>query len=413
MKDPNSTISKSAMLVLALSPILQAYAGVGHFNLAEVLLLVLCGISLVINGEKTLTSLPKLLVIYFAFWTFGVLFMSAITGTSIYPILGPIRSFIVWAFVFYAFKPPVFLKAFKTIAIFSILYFFLQLFTNELLHIRLSGFIPGLPLNEYLTEADVVSKFADDWRRFASFFSEPAFFAQYIILLLPIELFYDKAKNRYLIIVLTIVALLLSNSGNAIIGLLAVILSYLLYLANKKNKAYKVFGFVIVLLLVLIVGKYYFGSEMGQSLLGRQEELTGEVGDSSGFVRVVRGYYIIQSFDLFQFIFGINGTELYSRAINSSGIGWAFADGDYYFNGFQTIIIRTGLVGLVLLYSFIIQIWRKGGILSQSILLIYIFASFVAASFFSFSMCIQFVLAYSMARINEVSTRLKKYDNSI
>lgn len=405
MKGPSRAFIKVSMVVLALSPILQSYAGIGHFDLAEVLLLALCGLSLCVNGIDTFRTLPKLLIAYFVFWVFGVLFMSVTTGTTIYPILGPIRSFIVWSFVFFVFKLDDFIKVYKFIAIVSVLFFILQFTVNEFLHIRLYGFIPGLPLNEYLTEADVVSKFTDESRRLASFFSEPAFFVQYVILLLPIELFYDKSKNRYIIILLTVFALLLSNSGNALIGLLAVFASYLIYIGHKKSKVSSILGSLIVVLIVFLVGRYYFASEMGQSLLGRQEEITGGIDNSSGFVRVLRGYYIIQSFDLFQWIFGINGTELYSRAINASGIAWAFAEGDYYFNGFQTIIIRTGLVGLILFYSFIIQLWRKSGSLGQSLLLIYIFTSLVAASFFSFTMCIQFVMTYSIYHLNELKSQ--------
>ena len=238
-----------------------------------------------------------------------------------------------------------------------------------------SQFVAFIPLTKELNlsvDYNELSQTIMASNRSSAFFSEPAHFAQYVLVLLGIELFKKENRRRLLTrtSVFVIVSLLLLRSGNGFIGLL-------LLMSVKLLDYFQTSGIKTVLLLIAIIPLAWYGisqyakTEVGEATLSRTEELTTTDSSGHSFYRLFRGYIIYSNMPLINQALGAFPDYLYTMNIpflHETGE----EDSDMYFNGFQSVLIFNGIIGLILLSFFYIKEARKSEILgkAQSLLLL-------------------------------------------
>ena len=271
-------------------------------------------------------------------------------------------------------------------------FFMLQVLSSRYAGINIVGIASFLPISNEFSEIDLIDVSLNR-SRFSSFFSEPAHFVQYLLPFIAIELFDDEKKRKYLSLLFAIICLLLSQSGNAIIGLLCIGLGYTLYVLTQSTGTRKIIFFVIISVIGLFLASSYINTNVGQELLSRQSEISGAIDQTSGFTRVYRGYYVLKNYNLLELLLGVNDTNVLSDIIRSSEVAWTFGVNDYYFNGFQNLIVKTGLIGLFIFYSFVLCLWKRKEWISRIIIMTYIFLSLQASLFFSFTMILYLLLS--------------------
>lgn len=283
---------------------------------------------------------------------------------------------------------------------FCILFFFAQEISYYILGNRISGLISSLPLHIGMDMADLVN-FQANSARSCSFFSEPAHFAQFLLPLFAIELFYDKSRRHLLFAIIIGLTLLLLQSGNGLFGLIVVLLSAIPYFRKIKQRN-TLFMFLLYVVIVFVAGYFFFNSEMGNSMLGRQEELSisYEGGSMSGFLRVWRGYYVFSDYSFFEKIFGCPDITAQVEHIKSVGL-LIGTSAELYFNAFQKILLNTGFIGVLIFVFIVVKLWRDNSFCGRVILLTFVVISFIAAIYMSHTMILFFVLSKSMKDENQ------------
>ena len=140
----------------------------------------------------------------------------------------------------------------------------------------------------------------------SAFFMEPAYFAQYLLCLLTLELF-GSSNNKYYnksIILGIVVLLLLIRSGCGITGLAFLILIKLVSIFPALSLQKKIFYTIFLLPLFYFGIHSYTSSEAGSQLVDRKSEISLENSESSGSIRMLRGYVVYDNLPVSNKIFG-------------------------------------------------------------------------------------------------------------
>ena len=229
--------------------------------------------------------------------------------------------------------------------------------------------------------------------RSSSFFAEPAHFAIYILVLLTIELFAPKKREKLFswLAFLMVVAIFLLRSGNGFVGLLILgILKVVDYYKVKGSKS-------ILLLLVLFpiiywgIGKYV-STEVGGSVFERTEELNYDE-DARSYIRIYRGYLVYDALPLNTKILGTTVENLESMNLP---ILTTYGDRAHnqYFNGLQQVMIYQGIIGAILLLFVYIFMAKVGNKLSRMTLLLLLILSALGDMYLSPIMLLYTVVSY-------------------
>ena len=182
---------KITCIFLLLSPILQTYAGIGGFDMASTIGIVLSVIMIGRNG-LSLSPIPVRLRYYFIFWLLSVVLMSFMGG--LYPLLGVVRIGLLLLLVFTYCKVPFIIKSYRIIVYICMAFFMLQVLSSRYAGINIVGIASFLPISNEFSEIDLIDVSLNR-SRFSSFFSEPAHFVQYLLPFIAIELFDDEKKR--------------------------------------------------------------------------------------------------------------------------------------------------------------------------------------------------------------------------
>ena len=192
--------------------------------------------------------------------------------------------------------------------------------------------------------------------RSSSFFSESAYFAQFMLPLLALEVFYVSNRKSYFRAIIMVIVLVALQSGNALFGLVVFILCFIKYVYSKMNIIVFVCFIFSISLVGLIASPLLLKTEQGEKLMLRQEQLESDQNkNSSGFLRIWRGYFVYASLNAKEQLFGLNNKEILKRRIASSPVFFTFkSENDLYFNAIHSILLQTGMIGLILFFIFII-----------------------------------------------------------
>lgn len=398
-------MEKIAMIVLLFAPILWIYGNPGGWNYESLATLPFSVFFffyyLLTKGDVigTKNPLPMGMIWYFFYW--AVVFTISAKQLP----LAMTQSYLAFFLFFATFNKEYFVKIYKVFALICVVFFFMQEASYLLTGIRISGAISFLPKFGNLTMSEYISVLAEGTRS-SSFFSEPAHFAQFLLPLLAIEIFYDKSKFRIYFAVAIGAALLYLRSGNSILGIVAVLVFLVPYYL-KKNSNNRWISFSLVILFIAFVGYEYINSDMGMALLERQSEMSiiYEGGSRSGFLRVWRGFYVYNDYSFFEKILGCPDNSAQLKHVYSSGMIMDVG-AELYFNAFQKILLNTGVVGIGIFSYVYYNIWRKNTVCGKAILLTLIVLSFISAIYMTHTMILYMLLATNMKNVESSSPKL-------
>lgn len=408
LKDSNkySYFNHGVSLILALSPILQTYGwGPFDFTFIGTCFLFIWG---AIFNTSSRTPIPTYLNIYLWYYLFTFIVGGISVGNIELP-LGWMKIFLTFWIFFNYVKIGIFCKYYIFISYISIGYFLIQYVLWEYFGIHISGIIDQIPLTLDMDEYDYRRFINSEGTRLCSFFSEPALFAQYLLPLSVLTIFNKGDKNKYIKCAIILATFLLLKSGNAIFILSIVIACYIIHSLMQTFSLKRLAGVIAIFVLISFGSIYYSQSEIGESLIERQSEFEVSETYTSGFLRVYRGYYVYESLDIWEQVFGANNTVLMENAIRHCKIPYLFGDQDYYFNTVQNILIKTGIVGVILFVIFLVETFRKANPVGKTILIGLTILSFIASMYLSYIMLLYLIFSVKLTVIRNEKGRYINY----
>lgn len=387
---------KLIVFSLLLSPILQTY-GWGKFDFSFILTSILSIIYVIKRGFKS--TLPKILTIYFIYRVL-VHIISFSSLSSLFP-LGILKIYMAYIMFFSIKEMDLFYKYYKNIAIICLTFFYIQEFSYHILNHRIYSVLSFMPFA--LDYDSVLTYYAemDTAERSSSFFSEPAMFVQFLLPLLAICLLSEKYRNYPFAAVITL-SLLLMQSGNALLGILIILICFLIGYF-KKVRGPVVISYILIGAIIIGVSAYvYISSDIGQQLLQRRVAIRSnsveEMGYAgSGFVRIYRGYGVYEAYDPLRKIIGNDDEKYILSCISKSDVSSFFlTENDLYFNTFQTFLLFTGIVGAIMFFFVIREEWKQTNIAGKTILLTFVGLSFISSLYLTDTMALYLLLPMLM-----------------
>ena len=380
------------MLLMALYPILWTYVSFLNLNYGETALFIVSLIIFFQYPQKLFSNLPRG---YMLFWGICAICLVLHGGgfKFSYLIPGGVVFFIFsvsLAASSLCFSIEKFYKYYRIAFVFSVIVFILQ--TLRLLPEQYN-YLFVLPFSDHIaytgTELSTVFNHRNGGRS-SSFFLEPAYYSQFVTIFLILELFYKAGKNKLYTktSLFVIVLLIFIRSGLGMLGLVMV-LTYKAYdfLSNSRNYT----KYLLILIpLVFFFLKLYLGSEMGESLLERKEELTME--DSSGYVRILQGALFFSNLPLLNKFIGVSQEQLIE--FNKSII--TYGPDDYislFTNGFFTLTLSNGLIGLFVFLVMCYLLYKASNSLGRCSLWVLLSFSLVEQVYLGSSMLICLFIA--------------------
>ena len=392
-----SLFARIVMVLLLLSPILQCY-GWGKFDFSFIVISFLALCHLLNHGIRN-TKVPHTLIFYFGWWYLSHI-LSSSSLVEFLP-LGILRIIITYIMFIDLFDLDYFISKYKKIAGFVIIYFYIQEL-GRVLGVHIPSVFPFLPI-AVMEDGQEYIQLTMEWSRSASLFKKPAVFAQYLLPLLILELFYNKKKNWMLISIL-VLTLLCSKTGNGMVGLLALFICYIINII-KKQKGIKlvsslVMGFLLSVLLLTVYFKTDAGIEMNERISTVGVEDTVDKGyASSTFMRIYQGFFIFSEYsNLYKIIGNDHDSYIQSCAYNSPVISALYGKNDMvtYFNAFQNVLIYTGYIGIFIIFLFFRYLWKGNTLCGKSLLFTLIVLSMVASVYFTNTMALYLLPAIAL-----------------
>ena len=287
-----------------------------------------------------------------------------------------------------------FISLYNRVAKFNVFYLFVQIGAKLLFNMALPGVLLFLPLTGGTSEEIDVSQFAEimaDRSRFSGFFSEPSHLAAFLLPLIAINIFY---KKDYINVFLFVVAILLSKSGVGLVGLV-VILVFTCISRIKSMSARQIVPILVSSLFLSGAAYFVVSNGYADDLLDRQEEFDVDNENSSGFIRVVRGYYIFDMMTTQDKIIGGSNSTVKS-IIDRSPMASSFArQGDMiYLNFFQRILIYGGIITAFFFILFYIKELRILDPTGKCCISIFFIISFMSGMNFNAQMLLMLTTAF-------------------
>ncbi|UBD67979.1 hypothetical protein NXV86_17015 [Bacteroides sp. BFG-257] len=396
-----SLFAKITMVVLIVYPILQVYAlfGINLANCATGFLVLYGLITHQYKIKKTI--IPKFLWIYYVYFIV-VTILSGIYNISEMPnrVAGVIFSLLQFLMFFGCADIKFFYKAYRTIGIITVMFFFLQESSYHATGYRISGIIPFLPLDPTFAAMDSFGSFQEYLSivgRSTAFFSEPAHLAQFLLPFLAMSIYFEKGIKRWALGGVTCIALFVLQSGNGVVGLGCIVFAYILSYFTNMNSKLRPVVLVIMICIAVFSYRYLADNESAEYYSERSEEITmgavdGEV--HSGFYRIYRGFFVYAEYNFIEKIFGINNFAEIQNKIKQSSVSFLFKEEDMYFNVIQAFLIKTGMIGLVLYVLTLIGLWKNNTICGRSLLLTFIVFSFMSGLHLTSIMIVYLLVPY-------------------
>lgn len=371
-------LRKLSMAVLAILPLLAWYAIPFPVGLGYAIVLFLSAYTIAVNNSRI--NIFPFWGIVFAYvcvmwivhndvavwitqppggWSFFLFFMSLVWG--------------ILTFDLHSLK-----KYMRYVVFIAMAIFWLQvilMFVNG--GINKYCFVPKLTdyfVYEEMSYAEIVQKHLNEDRP-SSIFLEPSYMAYYYISYLALVWFDNTNKKIWLnreifYVVITIIAL---RSGSGMVGLaVLIIVKFFIFLVNASVKKRLITFFIIF---PIIIGSIYTytASDMGQEMIARSDEFS-TVG-SSGYVRVVSGYLYFSQLNFYEQLIGIpNPKDRFGTFRNNGTI-------QLYANGFQTILLTLGYLGMILYVLFYTSLFRKVSLSSRMSIIILLVMSLLEINY--------------------------------
>lgn len=398
-KKSNGGIKHYSCLFFALMTILSYY-GYGFASFAFIIPIFLFFIVYKNRGKLSFVY-PKMIVFYFLYFAFTRILCNI--GVSTTEMIAPsiLYIFLLFGFLLYETDYETCLKYYRYVVDINMGLFFIQEIVVSLFNIRILGIFSFLPLS---TEFNLESMMNAE--RSSGFFSEPAHMAQFMLPITSIYLLDKDVKRKWRGFLYASV-LIMTFSGNAVLGLSIIGLFFCAYLFSNLHPIVTILSVSILSIIICVFMGWFISTEKGEALYNRQSEINSdEIRYSSGFERLFRMYYVYDEFTTAEKIFGLNSNTELKRRIQNSQINHLFhTKDDIYMNGFQTILVYTGWVGVFLFGCALMYLWQGNSLSGKCCIAIYIVLLFIACVFWSYTMilyllpAIQQKMIYSKVRL--------------
>lgn len=322
-------------LLIILYPILSAYSAFAGLDVGAVLVFCVGLLCAVLYNHNVTMQLPK------GYWPFIllVIFCSIVNSHKI--PLWPIyyTACFIFAVSFGNYRQ---LLKYYTISVYICSAFFiiqegLYLTTG----VRISGFIPGLPL---IYGGDGGAGYIDallEMDRSSGFFLEPSYFAQYVFPFVALKLYTGERRDFWEAVIISIVLIIL-RSGNGTL-LLAIIWGIWLWNSNYSKGKKATFSLIAVM---GVMGIFALDPQIYDSLTSRVDELNFFDVEAygwyhSGFIRFYRGYYLYADMPLVNKLFGAS-MDLIEHVRNINPY-YFYEKNSSFLNGVQMLLVYYGL----------------------------------------------------------------------
>lgn len=390
MNKPGKTnLSRWAMLLLTLAPILSMYGTFLNYAIWSFLILV---VYIVITERGKLILLPKFYYLYWIYLAFDYFIVSPKIGAL---VPGGVTFFVfslILIFISREFNIEFYRRYMRHLVLISIILFFFQEITWSITDAK---FVPVLPLgnlNTTMTYKELVARTITS-NRPSSLFLEPAMFAGFLLLGLMVDL--GSLKERRLLSsysILIIFTLLLLRSGTALVGLGVLLIYYVTRYLKGFSLGKRIIHIIGLSALLGVAFSVYVKTEMGAEMTERsQNELTlDEEGHS--YARFAVGTLIYNDLPLLNKILGASDETLLPIAKKYAFYGDNDAN-TLYMNGWASILTHTGLIGLILLLVVMIRLYKDGNHLSRSGIWLFAILSFFSSTYCQPIMLIVMIIA--------------------
>lgn len=400
-----NNFNKITMWILALYPILWIYQSPLFFNWGDLLLIILMLFKL-FKYKKNILIFPSGYFLYWGYLAISFVLLTLMTvGFKAGMIIPGGFSFFIFSiiigFLVPCFDIDIYRKCFRKIFIISVIIFVAQevMFAN--LGYRFAALLPfGKLYDGTSTQTLIYDQIY--YYRSSSFFREPAHYAQFLLLLLAIELFnrdsINKLFTKYALFI--IVILLILRSGNGFIGIIFLclikFLYFMFYVSHKSiSLMHKLFILSISVITIIFSVLYYINTEVGQNTMSRVSEMENNQ-DALSYIRIYRGFALYSEMPFINKLIGMTNNSLISF-IPQTSLSILFRgdniQSDLYFNGIQNILISSGFLGLLLFFTVYLKLLRGNDILSKIIILLFLILSFLSQTFLSHIMIIATVIS--------------------
>ena len=370
--------SRVVTFTVVLSPLFLPY---GYHGINFALILELAIIIWSVLGRKISFNDFKNPYIFFLIHTFIFTnIVCIVQGGHFFAYRGEFIFFVLLCITHKYFNIDYGLKLYRILFYFTCVVFLSQEISSLIFGSRFSALIPNLPLiyeDSYLdmNMSDMIERQLSSDRS-SSVFLEPAQFAQFILPYFAIELFRNRNFSISSKVIFFLCIIFLLESGNGIIVSTIILLLWVI----EIKKSYKnLFLLNLILLCFIIIIPFLLNSEFVSDLLNRSSEFSSVDTTSSGFLRVIRGYYLWADIPLINEIFGLNFNSLESFYHNLSPYVQSLFAKEFYINTFQSKLIYSGFIGMILYFNWFLQEIRTSTYIGKHILIMALIMHFIAS----------------------------------
>lgn len=429
MKITKLSLKRYCTFVVVLLPLLGQY---GFFTrtitFADIAIIPAIALIIVFNINHGLLINDKIYPLFGLWYILTSLFITPVwtklftTGTMASILQNAIYFIVVILIARYYFDCELAFKIYSYVAFILCIIVFVQIVLNLATGavtpwIINSNVFPAVYTNEDFFSGGYIALIEKSSYRPSSLFSEPALFAQYVTPCLILNI-YKKNKDRfnYVVMFLITAAILMAKSANGIIYvLIAWLAAGICSLVNKikrkeltVKKRYILLGLIIMLLIPQIVqmaiNKIF--SDDVFSLSQRVIEIFDSKGESSGSMRVVRGWQIYAGLAFGEKIVGI-GTGNIVQYLNLHPYIVKMFTSAYngYMSGLPTIFVNSGIIGGILYIIWWIKYFinRENVVKGMQIfLMLYLLAS---NSFNTVQFILSTILVISLSKENNMESQ--------
>ena len=228
------------------------------------------------------------------------------------------------------------------------------------------------------------TRYNNGFVQFSSFFSEKAHFCEYLLPLLGVCLF-DKAIKKSTFKALLLSALILSTSSG--IGIVCVLFLWCLkviWLLVTKKETHKYLAFILLAIFVMLIVHLILYNYFPSYQLNFDKLFSASGQSSKADYRVYRGFDIFNKMPFVEKIFGIGYRQYEPFSLNYyiTSIYDGADTNSEYFSAITQILIYFGIIGFLVCFCCIFNLWKKSVIISRAILLVFLLECFAASILF-------------------------------
>lgn len=396
--------NKLSMAVLATLPLLAWYKIPFPVGLGYAFILLLGTIAIVKNRFRV-NVIPLAFWLMFAYVCFMWMYHHDFSFWTLFPPGGWMFFIFVLAVLWgvLAFDIGLLKKYMRWVVLISIALFWVQFGLKVTTGSQVYCFVPNLT-GAFTYEEMSYSELAANQllgERPCSIFMEPSYMAHYFVTYLAIVWFDSVAQKKWLNkeIILIIITLIALKSGSGMVALAVLFAVKMFSMFWSANVGRRILLISILIPLVIFVVDIYMGSEMGQMMLSRSNELSTE--GTSGFTRVVGGYLMFDQLDFNEKMIGIPDARERFGILESDGSLFFFA------NGIQTILLSLGYLGALFFLVFYIVLFKKTSLASRMCIIILLVMSLIESNYLNPFMMLLTIIPCADYNYNKLIIRHK------